>query len=214
MSEKHRTMSVRKMRTLLGISKTDSYWLLHKGFFETTTVSNRIRIYTDSFEEWYKNQSRYKKVNGPPPELLQRYPMTIQSFADELGIARSTAYDIICVMKQLPHIRVDGAVRISRMAFERWYSHQCRYHKVVGEPPGQSYPESLSPHDVCDLLGIPLRNTGYTLFQKGFFVTFKEHGRLRIEKKSFDRWYRQQTLYKKKAGKGETDYGIYCEEEE
>ena len=28
------TMSVREMQHLLGLGKTDSYWLLHKNFFE------------------------------------------------------------------------------------------------------------------------------------------------------------------------------------
>lgn len=28
------TMSVREMRQLLGLGKTDSYWLLHKNLFE------------------------------------------------------------------------------------------------------------------------------------------------------------------------------------
>ena len=32
------TMSVQEMGNLLGLKKVDSYWLVHKGFFETILV--------------------------------------------------------------------------------------------------------------------------------------------------------------------------------
>ena len=35
------TMSVREMQHLLGLGKTDSYWLLHKNFFEVMRISIR-----------------------------------------------------------------------------------------------------------------------------------------------------------------------------
>ena len=33
------TMSVREMRQLLGLGKTDSYWLLHKNLFEVILMN-------------------------------------------------------------------------------------------------------------------------------------------------------------------------------
>lgn len=35
------TMSVREMRQLLGLGKTDSYWLLHKNLFEVILINDK-----------------------------------------------------------------------------------------------------------------------------------------------------------------------------
>lgn len=35
------TMSVREMQHLLGLGKTDSYWLLHKNFFEVILINEK-----------------------------------------------------------------------------------------------------------------------------------------------------------------------------
>ena len=55
------TMSVRAMGTSLGLSKVESYWLVHKNLFETTTVNGKMRIFVDSFEQWYNGQLRYRR---------------------------------------------------------------------------------------------------------------------------------------------------------
>ena len=38
------TMSVREMQHLLGLGKTDSYWLLHKNFFEVILINDKCDI--------------------------------------------------------------------------------------------------------------------------------------------------------------------------
>ncbi|MEF9879562.1 MAG: hypothetical protein RR975_09035 [Clostridia bacterium] len=38
------TMSVPEMAKLLGLKKTDSYWLVHKKCFETILVNGKMRI--------------------------------------------------------------------------------------------------------------------------------------------------------------------------
>ena len=61
------TMSVPEMRKLLGLKKTDSYWLVHKNFFKTEVIGGMMRIDLVSFEKWYANQVKYKKVDGEEP---------------------------------------------------------------------------------------------------------------------------------------------------
>ena len=62
MDEKKRTtMSVPEMRRMLGLGKTDSYWLVHRQCFETIIVAGKMRVVIDSFEHWYANQIKYKK---------------------------------------------------------------------------------------------------------------------------------------------------------
>lgn len=61
------TMSVREMGQMLGLGKTDSYWLVHRKHFETTLVQGVMRVNIESFEHWYANQIKYKKIDGTPP---------------------------------------------------------------------------------------------------------------------------------------------------
>lgn len=51
-----KTMSVREMGQILGLGKTESYWLIHRNHFETTLVQGMMRVNIESFEHWYANQ--------------------------------------------------------------------------------------------------------------------------------------------------------------
>ena len=84
------TMSVSEMRQMLGLKKTDSYWLVHRQLFETVLVAGKMRVVLDSFEHWYANQVKYKKVAGPPPGAeLKAYSYSIPEIATLLGISDS-----------------------------------------------------------------------------------------------------------------------------
>ena len=94
--KKKTTMSVPEMRRILGLRKTDAYWLVHKQCFETVMLAGKMRIVIDSFEHWYANQVKHKKVDGPPPgEELRSYSYSPQELAEELGVSDSIAYDLI-----------------------------------------------------------------------------------------------------------------------
>ena len=74
-SQKKETMSVREMREILGIKKTDSYWLIKRNYFKTVIVDRKIRVDIKSFEKWYANQVHHHKVNGEEPgQDQQRNP--------------------------------------------------------------------------------------------------------------------------------------------
>ena len=64
---KRTSMSVPEMGRMLGLGKTESYWLIKKNYFKTILVGNTMRVMIDSFEEWYANQFKYQKVDGTPP---------------------------------------------------------------------------------------------------------------------------------------------------
>ena len=59
-----KSMSVMEMGRMLGLKKTNSYWLIKKGWFETVMVAGKMRVMVDSFEEWYQSQTHYRKVNA------------------------------------------------------------------------------------------------------------------------------------------------------
>lgn len=87
-----KSISVPEMRRILGLGKTESYWLIKKGYFKTIMLFGKIRVMTDSFEEWYANQFHYKKTDGTPPGQNWRHTMSIRETADILGIAPTTVY--------------------------------------------------------------------------------------------------------------------------
>lgn len=56
------SMSVMEMGKMLGLSKTEAYWLVKKNYFSTVIAGKRMRVMVDSFESWYASQNHYKKV--------------------------------------------------------------------------------------------------------------------------------------------------------
>ena len=58
------SFSVPEMREMLGLGKTEAYWLVKKKYFKTIIVAGRIRVIRDSFEEWYAGQNHYKKKDA------------------------------------------------------------------------------------------------------------------------------------------------------
>ena len=90
-----KTMSVPEMRRLLGLKKTDSYWLVHRNFFQTYIVNGQMRVDIASFEKWYANQVKHKKVNGAEPGAeLMKSSYSFRDAANLLGIHSSNLYEI------------------------------------------------------------------------------------------------------------------------
>lgn len=115
------TMSVREMRQLLGLGKTDSYWLLHKNLFEVILINDKRRIVISSFEKWYTNQVKYHKVNGSPPgEELCKRSYSVPDAAEILKVKPETIYTLIRQGK-LKTETTDFCMRIPKEEFERWY---------------------------------------------------------------------------------------------
>ena len=82
------TISVMEMGQMLGLKKTDAYWLVHKQCFETVTVGGKMRIVLKSFEHWYANQVKHRKIDGTPPgQELRANSYSIKEMAEELGVA-------------------------------------------------------------------------------------------------------------------------------
>ena len=63
MTEHKKSISVIEMGKILGMRKTNSYYLIRKNLFEVREVNGKMRVMVDSFEAWYAGQTWYKKVN-------------------------------------------------------------------------------------------------------------------------------------------------------
>lgn len=125
-----KSMSVTEMRKLLGIGKTDSYWLVKKGYFETVIIAGKMRVMVDSFEKWYDSQLHYKKADGTPPgKNWTGITFSVREVAELLCISDSSVYELL-KKNVFRTARVGQATRIYKDSFEEWYQSQTYYIKA------------------------------------------------------------------------------------
>ena len=124
-----KTMSVPEMRKLLGLKKTEGYWLVHREFFKTEIIGGMMRVDIESFEKWYANQVKHKKVDGEEPgrELIKG-SYSFQDAANLLGVNSACLYEI-WKREERKTIKVDFVKRIPKEEFENWLSEQTVYKK-------------------------------------------------------------------------------------
>ncbi len=194
-----KTMSVPEMRKLLGIKKTESYWLVHRNFFQTHIVNGQMRVDIASFEKWYANQVKHKKVNGEEPgaELMKR-SYSFRDAANLLGIHSSNLYEI-WRDQELETVTVDFTKRIPIEVFEEWYENQIMYQKVGKMPTiGDLEKDYIRLQDAAVLLGITKEKMSVIIRAS----RFKEYFEIRvfedkkwISKKSFQYFLNAQSVY-------------------
>ena len=115
-----KTMSVPEMRRLLGLKKTDSYWLVHRNFFQTYIVNGQMRVDIASFEEWYEHQIMYQKVGRMPTITdLERDYIRLQDAAALAGVTSGTITKWI-QMEHFSSVGAGKALRIHRNEFLKW----------------------------------------------------------------------------------------------
>lgn len=124
-----KTMSVPEMRKLLGLKKTEGYWLVHREFFKTEIIGGMMRVDIESFEKLYANQVKHKKVDGEEPgrELIKG-SYSFQDAANLLGVNNACLYEI-WKKEERKTIKVDFVKRIPKEEFENWLSEQTVYKK-------------------------------------------------------------------------------------
>lgn len=196
-----KTMSVREMGRLLGLKKVESYWLVHKEYFDTVLVSGKMRVVIESFENWYAGQVKYRKVTGEPPgEKLRQESYSAQDMGKMLGVSEDVAYYIIN-RYELPTILVDYWKRVPRDAFEKWYASQSKYRTLEDqEKDAELERHSMTMPEMARLLDVP-RKTVYEIMRsergRKTLQVIELAGKKRILNRSFDIWYAGQTEYLK-----------------
>ena len=193
------TMSVPEMRRLLGLKKTESYWLVHRNFFETRIIDGRMRVDLESFEKWYANQVKHKKVNGEEPgaELL-KISYSFMDAANLLGIHNSNLYEI-WRRENLETITVDSVKRIPVDVFERWYENQIMYQKADRMPTLTDLEADYIPlQEAAGLLGITKEKlsviTRASRYKDIFEIRVYDNKKW-ISKKSFQQFLNAQNVY-------------------
>ena len=126
-TQKRTWMTVPEMGKLLGLKKTDRYWLVHKNVFDSKEIAGKIRINIASFEKWYANQIKYHKVTGEEPgKELKSWSYSVKEVADLLGVDEYLVYDLL-KKNQMEAVIVDYWKRIPKESFQNWYKSQSRY---------------------------------------------------------------------------------------
>ena len=196
-----KTMSVPEMRRLLGLKKTDSYWLVHRNFFQTYIVNGQMRVDIASFEKWYANQVKHKKVNGEEPGAeLMKSSYSFRDAANLLGITKEKLSVITRAsrFKEYFEIRVfEDKKWISKKSFQYFLNAQSVY-QVTSEPEKEDPAEHgnmetkeyISRQDAAALAGVT-SGTITKWIQMGHFSSAGAGKALRIHRNEFLKWLKE-----------------------
>ena len=196
-----KTMSVPEMRRLLGLKKTDGYWLVHRNFFQTHIVNGQMRVDIASFEKWYVNQVKHKKVNGEEPGAeLMKSSYSFRDAANLLGITKEKLSVITRAsrFKEYFEIRVfEDKKWISKKSFQYFLNAQSVYQ--VTRAPEKEDPveqgnmetkEYISRQEAEALAGVT-RGTITKWIQMGHFSSAGAGKALRIHRNEFLKWLKE-----------------------
>jgi predicted DNA-binding transcriptional regulator AlpA len=192
-------MSVKDMGDLLGIRKTDRYWLVHKNVFETKTIQGKMWVNVESFEKWYANQVKYQKTTGEEPGLeLREWSFSPRDIAALLEISEDRVYELIKT-KNWETVTVDYWLRIKKDAFWEWYQGQKHYRTSEDRQNDEALENAtITFPDAASIIGLTrkefypvLRDERYS----HFFEIVEIAGRRRITKASFGRFLNGQDRY-------------------
>lgn len=188
MSEERKTMTVPQMRKMLGLKKTESYWLVHRNFFQTDIVNGHMMIDVDSFEKWYANQVKHRKVDGPEPGAeLTKMSYSFAEVAEMLGVSGAVVYEI-WDKNNLETFTVDFVKRIPKDVFEKWYAGQARYRKRKhGSHVGAKRSRYISREEAAVMAGVAPATVSRWAGE-GYFRYTKTDKILRIKRDSFENW--------------------------
>lgn len=194
-------MSVPEMRWLLGLKKMDGYWLVHRKFFQLYIVNGQMRVDIASFEKWYANQVKHKKVNGE--ELgaeLMKSSYSFRDAANLLGITKEKLSVITRAsrFKEYFEIRVfEDKKWISKKSFQYFLNAQSVY-QVTSEPEKEDPAEHgnmetkeyVSRQEAAALAGVT-SGTITKWIQMGHFSSAGAGKALRIHRNECLKWLKE-----------------------
>lgn len=215
--------SVKEVADLLGVDEYLVYDLLKKNQMEAVIVDYWKRIPKESFQNWYKSQSRYRtKEDRKKDALLEDATITMPEMAQLLGTTRSTVYTILDNPKYshfFEFIVIAEKKRITKESFQKFLEGQDRY-KL---DPLNDYEELAQEQNIAlaNFRRKKLSQTGirgsngnikYLTFDeasylakvsrsminkwadKGKFTVIKVGSRVRIRRDEFEDWMEQRDL--------------------
>ena len=192
-------MSVKDMGDLLGLRKTDRYWLVHKNVFETETMYGKMWVNVPSFEKWYANQAKYRKITGEEPGLeLKKWSLSPRDISEMLEIPEYRVYELI-KEKNWETVTVDYWTRVLREPFMAWYKSQKHYRTKEDRQRDRELEErTITFPRAAAMIGLT-RKQFYPILKNSkyahFFDIVEIAGRRRITKDSFQTFLDGQDDY-------------------
>lgn len=160
------SISIPELRKMLGIGKTESYWLIQNRGIKTFQLRGCMRVRNKDFWDWYDNQTKHRLLQGPPPgRALQETSYSVRELTQLLAVSRDTIY---ALMKKdvFDTFQADNHTRITKNSFERWYKQQVRFRTAADrEKEADALKASYSMPEMAHLLGIQ-RDTVYRILAK------------------------------------------------
>ena len=193
------SISIPELRKMLGIGKTESYWLIQNRGIKTFLLRGCMRVRNKDFWDWYDNQTKHRLLQGPPPgRALQETSYSVRELTQLLAVSRDTIY---ALMKKdvFDTFQADNHTRITKNSFERWYKQQVRFRTAADrEKEADALKASYSMPEMAHLLGIQ-RDTVYRILAKkdSTFEMVVIAGQKRVTASSFEAWYQSQSHYQK-----------------
>ena len=192
------TMSVSEMREMLGLKKTESYWLVHKNWFKCQMIAGQMRVNIESFEKWYSCQTHYKKVNGPEPgKAMKAVSYSVHDIAKILEISTDSVYELL-ERHQIETFSCDNIKRVEKRVFYEWLDSQEHYRTPADRERDRDAEENSMTLPEMGRLIFLSRYQVYALVENTpelEIVTIA--GRRRVTKASFEKWYSSQDDYRK-----------------
>ena len=198
-SKEKKYMTAAEMGRLLGLGKTDRYWLLHRHHFEWEEIMGEFRVNIASFEKWYANQAKYKKVTGEEPgKELKEWTYSPKEIAELLDVSDYVVYDLI-KKNNIETVTVDYWMRVPKDAFYKWYNGQTRYRtKEDRERDAAIDNATITMPEMARLLGVT-RSTVYSILNnpkcKELFEIVIVADRKKITRESFEKFLESQEKY-------------------
>ena len=192
------TISVPEMTRLLGLKKTEGYWLVHKNCFQTVTIAGQMRIVLSSFEDWYANQTHYKKIDGSAPgSEVESISYSIKDLSELLNISDDSVYELL-ERESIPVIMVSNQKRVKKRIFHKWLSQQSHYRTPQQRASdSKAKKASMSLPEMGRMICLN-RNQAYHLVkitQELEVIVIGDQKRVTID--SFNSWYAGQSEYRK-----------------
>lgn len=191
------TMTVRAMGALLGLKKTESYYLVNKKLFDTVVIAGQLRVVRASFEEWYARQDWYKKVDGDPPgAALHENMYSIRDIQKILGLANESVRELIHREKLLT-LTLEGKFWVPKVIFDDWYASQSRYRNIKDQEKDRATEEaSMTVPEMGRMLGLDSRQAWKLYYEhRDELKLIRIADRPRITKASFLYWLEGQDIY-------------------
>lgn len=208
------SISIPELRKMLGIGKTESYWLLQNKGLRTFLFQGCMRIKKEDFWDWYDRQTKHRLIGGPPPgRALQEMSYSVRELTELLSVSRDTIYALL-KKNVFDTFQADGHTRVTKDSFERWYANQSRFRKAEDRAKeADALRISYSMPEIARLLGIH-RNTVYGIIdqRKDAFELLMVAGQKRITVSSFEAWYQSQSRYRKVLKTQENEIAEIAEE--